>query len=186
MFTFNFVLELPEMLSPKTPGSRVNRHWNFAVKQAIRETLYDHWQTRIPMHFTPAARTLYDHRPRSPRYNKYKKSVGGQVTDIVKTGKTKRAMTRSMPVIRVGGNAVSSTVSGTMRLRWPKNDRKVGPKGLTRRNLNEEIQRFADGELPVVQRYFRDRFVYHLNRRLKSKRVRQRLGPQLSKLGIRP
>jgi hypothetical protein len=186
MFAVSFIFELPEMLDPRTPGARVNRHWNFAVKQAIRDTLHDHWQNRIPQHFQPNAKYKYDHRPRSAAYLKYKKKVNGETIDLVKTGKTKRSMISKTPTIRVGGNATVGTVTGTMRLRWPQNNRRIGPKGLTRQQLNEEIQRFADSEMPEINQVFAARFRLHLNKRLKSKRVRRRLGPQLRKLGISP
>jgi hypothetical protein len=78
---------------------------NRSAKESLREQGLHHWKVRIPQHFTRSAHQRYGYMPRVPRYMRIKARRWRSVTDLVKTGRMRDEMTKTPPVIRVGGKA---------------------------------------------------------------------------------
>ena len=105
-----------------------DRLHNRFVKEIMRELLMEHWQKRIPIHFTRPAHNRYGYAQRNLKYMKAKARRFHSTTDLVRSGKSKDYMTHYAR-IRVGGTAAAGDVTGTLELRFPF----PGGTGRTRR-----------------------------------------------------
>ena len=182
------ILELPEMLDPDGPAnSRVNRIHSRAVKTSLRRTLGLHHKVRIPQHFRRDARHRYRYHERKRVTKRIKRKRYHSITDLVKTGATKRKMIAGFESIRVGGSTEGGTVTGTMRLRFPfPTSNEWRGDGVTPDKMAEEIARFTDEETKQVANQFKAFYVDEINKNLTSRRVRKRIAGRLSRLGITP
>jgi hypothetical protein len=110
-----FRLELPE---PLLDGRAFERLHERCVKEALRLELVNHHRRRLPLHFQASNRTKYRHQERKPGWKAKKMNVYGSRTDLVASGRTKRAMT-SQYSLSVSGSAYGQGVVGTLTMRFP-------------------------------------------------------------------
>lgn len=180
----SIVLDLPEVLDPENRHARVNRIHDRSVKDAGRRALVQHQVRRLPAHFEVPARVKYRHYARLPRVEKHKRLRGQP--DLVRTGRTRIAMTKRNPVaLRASGNAGAGTVRFTMVLRFPESfrDKANASRGVTRAKMAEEISRWTTEDAAGAAKDFRENYLDHMRFRLSS-RVRKRIAPRLAQLGI--
>lgn len=104
---------MPEMLLASP------RMHNRIVRDALREVLDRHKNVQMRLHFQPGNAERYGHAQRSPRYKSMKARYYNSVTDLVKTGATKRFFATQKADIAVSGSAAADTLRGRLRLRLP-------------------------------------------------------------------
>jgi hypothetical protein len=106
-----------EMLEPLADGRAFERIHTRAVKASLTRELELHHQRRIPRHFEAPARTKYRYAERKPGWKIKKMNVWGSRTDLVASGRTRRAML-SQYRLTVSGSVANGMV-GTLRMRFP-------------------------------------------------------------------
>lgn len=109
-----FRMEMPEPLADGRAFARIHTR---AVRGALQHVLEQHHRRRLPGHFEAPARAKYRHVERKPGWKAKKMNVWRSRTDLVASGRTKRAML-SQYRLTVSGNAASGMV-GTLRMRFP-------------------------------------------------------------------
>lgn len=140
MIELSYVIDMPEFIdSPK-------RAYNRGMKEAMRSVVELHPTKFLPRHFTPMAKSEYNHEPRGENYNRTKSKRMGFAIDHIRTGRTKKSM-MGVPgaTIRVGGSATSGFLAGTATY---KRLHKVsdGAGGITIRQQNQELTTLTDKE----------------------------------------
>ncbi len=120
------------------PGRLVNSDRLHAriVRECVREELMAHWRNRIPGHFNRSATQKYRYAPRVTRYRRrgpggqktisyaaWKQQKFGSNSDLVKTGRSRHAMT-TQSKITIGGTASIHSrkapgINGQLRMRFP-------------------------------------------------------------------
>jgi hypothetical protein len=172
---------------------------NRCAKNALREEAVKHHKERIPLHFQRSARQKYGYQPRKEKYMRFKARVFRSVTDLVKRGKTKDAMTQGESKIRLGGkaadeNGVFGGMKATLELPFPigtdaqkriakriksgKGTRPTGPRGtgVTIPQMKKEIATIIPTESRDIAQGFLRRYGQHLARELaRAPRIRKRV-----------
>ena len=110
---FIWVLEIPTRAE-----DIAKREHNKFAKEAMRQVMFHHWTKTIPGHFERSAARKYKHKKRDRKYIISKLKKFGSAIDLVKTGRTMRAMT-TIAKITVGGTAQKETLTGKLTLRFP-------------------------------------------------------------------
>jgi hypothetical protein len=174
------VVELPElMVSSK---GRVARVINRAIREALKKEMLFHHKRRIPEHFNRFRQRKYGYQKRSERVERIKGRRSQ--ADLVKSGRTKREMTKTMSIRfpRTGQAGVS--ILGT--LRWPPGFRlnRSALKGITAEVMADEISRWTSREERVAASHVRDNFVEFLEQNL-SRRAKLKIKDQLTAIGVR-
>lgn len=124
-----------------TPGV-MKREINNVLKEAWRLMLL-YWHKRfIPQHFREIAKSLYDYKPRSKRYEARKKRLKGHTKPLVFTGETE-TLSRTV--------TVRSTFRGG-RMRMPI-------RKLNYRRLRPELEALTAGEVMQLERRFENEVV---------------------------
>jgi hypothetical protein len=106
---------MPEMLLASP------RAHNTLVRKAVYEVLERHKNETMRKHFQPGNDTRYGHAQRTAGYKRSKARYWNSVTDLVKTGNTKRLIA-SLPAkgnITISGSASADTIRGRLRMRLP-------------------------------------------------------------------
>lgn len=175
MPSFEAVIILPE---PLDSSARFMRLHNKALKEAMKETLIKHWKTRIPTHFQAKAKTRYRHFERAPATLESKRRGGRTLPDLYKSGRTRDKMTKEKPKIRIGGSGRKGQIRGTMILRFPADFRQAQKAtGVTRSKMADEISRWTAQEEEDAAKYFRNRYIHHMQVMLKTRpKIRARVG----------
>lgn len=127
---------------PSRPADMAERLHNRFAKEALRETLASHHRRTFRGRFEPAAKSKYDHAPRSPRYVKHKKNKFGHTIDLVYTGATRREFVKPGKPVRIGGTAAGGTLEAKMLFRFPFADANR-MKGGQRRTRNPRTAQLA-------------------------------------------
>lgn len=168
-----FRLELPE---PLLDGRAFERLHERCVKEALRKELEIHHRRRVPEHFTANNRTKYRHQERRPGWKAKKMNVYGSRTDLVASGRTKRAMT-SQSQISVSGSAYGAGVVGTLTLRFPfPASFESSTNRVTLQQMAKEIATITREEAEQVSTSFRDNYTALLNAGLaRSPKLRKRI-----------
>lgn len=186
-------LPVVEFTPPAMPEDLAQRYHNQFAKQALRETLAEHWRRHTRTHFQKYAGLRYNYRRRGVRYNEFKRRRFGEAIDMVFTGDTRREMTGKRPKITVGGAAVGGqkSLDGRYKLRFAfakrvqtnyakrverskKKGYTIQPKHNILPQLRREIEAWAGDEVTWARQYFLDRYMEKLNRfRGRRKRVRK-------------
>jgi len=68
------------------------------IKEELQGLVKMWWRRFLPMHFKPGAEHKYHYKKRSRRYQSKKASLTGRVTPLVKTGRMRIAVTRSVAI----------------------------------------------------------------------------------------
>ena len=156
------------------------RAHNKAGKEALHKELVLHHATRIPQHFKQAARGKYQYQPRTPGYKAKKKEVFRSITDLVRTGRTARWV-RTMHQIRIGGtiagrltkNPKNMTMRVTnpalvgnliMRFPFPVSRDNSNPRGVTIRQMADEITAVTQAEQAEIVAGFAKTYAAELNK----------------------
>lgn len=178
---FIWVLEIPTR-----PEDLVKRKHNEFAKNAMRGVIRNHWDKTIPGHFERAAARKYKHKKRDRKYIISKLRRHGSAIDLVKTGRTMRAMT-TISKITVGGTAQKETLTGKLTLRFPF---KGGTGSLRRRapgtstvkqlsavanliQMRREIEAWTPGERKAAAELFLKLYMKQVNNyRGQRKRIR--------------
>ncbi len=154
---------------------------NRAAKSALEEQAIKHWKERIPDHFDEAKQGKYPMAERSPEYQRIKERRYGRKAKLVKTGRTRTAMTRNRPTIRLGGRAANpdgtaGSLRLTMILKFPFTvTSDASQRGVTGDQMRREIGVILPEEARQIIEGFEAGYVKHLNRELASRpRIRKR------------
>jgi len=153
------------MTVPSRPADMAARLHNKFAKEALRETLQSHHRRTFRGRFEPAARSKYDHAPRSPRYVKHKKNKFGHTIDLVYTGATRREFVKPGHPVRIGGTAAGGTLVGRMIFKFPFADGNRMKAGQRRtRNprtaqLAKEISAWTAEEAKTAAQEFLQRYM---------------------------
>lgn len=168
-----FRLELPE---PLLDGRAFERLHERCVKEALRKELENHHKRRVPEHFQITNRAKYHHQERRPGWKAKKMNVYGSRTDLVASGRTKRAMT-SQSQISVSGSVYGAGVVGTLTLRFPfPASLERSTNRVTLQQMAKEIATITREEADEVTRSFADNYTNSLNAGLaKSPKLRKRI-----------
>lgn len=105
---------------PQRPGDLARRHHDRIAKEALREavTKYHDVKEGFEKHWRRDARERYNHRPRDPKYLRWKQRRFKSSVDIKKSGRTERKMLSEWK-LAAGGNASDKTLSVTLIVRFP-------------------------------------------------------------------
>jgi len=184
----SYTIEMPAMLSPSgSPRSRMNRIHAAAVKEALKSTLKTHHRTRIKEHFKQSAKTRYGHYTRDFKTLALKRRHWGNLPDLVKSGEMRRKIKTQRPRLRASGTVFRGFVSVLMQLKFPESFRSSpGARGVTRAKMAEEISRWTSDEERAAAQEFIRRYAQIINQKIRSKRWRKTIAPQLRKVGITP
>ena len=166
-------------------SARMRRIHEKAVRNAITDTLLKHWRKRVPQHFKQNARTRYDHDERKAPYKKIKRRQHHSITDLVKTGRTKFAMTTRKPRVQFGGGAGlrSSLGAGTrgrifLSFPFPTSRDNFTPGGVRIAQMAKEISTWTSDEVQQAAREFQLSYQEHLILLLaRSPRLKKKFGP---------
>lgn len=106
--------------SPTRPADLARRHHDRICKEALREsvTKYHDVKEGFEKHWRRDARQRYNHKPRDPKYQKWKARRFKSTVDLKKTGRTQTRML-SQWQIKAGGNATDKTLSVTLVVSFP-------------------------------------------------------------------
>lgn len=168
----DFFVEIPEALEvPKRAHGR-------AAKSALRATLVDHHRRRIPEHFKTSARSKYRHKPRSKGWKARKLAVHKSRTDLVASGRTKDKFL-SQFILRVGGSATGGRnkgrLEGKLIMRFPFPVRFQAEKGVSVKDMAEEISRWTIAEQRQASQLYARQYAADLQEEIrKSPRRRRR------------
>lgn len=143
----------------------MERVHNRAAKEAMRITMLDHHQKRLPGHFKRGNRAKYKHVRRKPDYRSIKQFKTGSTTDIVHSGRTKREVSQYMPKIRVGGTATGPFMTGRIVYKFPFPVARVG-KGVRAHpeQMAREIGHFTQEELNDAAEQFGSSYLEELEK----------------------
>ncbi len=180
-----FTFEYPDVLND-TQG--VHRLHNKVGKEALRQELLHHHKKRLPPHFDSNNRVKWNHKPRKEGYKFAKYKKWRSMTDLVASGRTKLAMTKSNPTPVIGGTASGSAgLSGKIKYRFPftqtnafqasqrkrysksPQDRKRVSPGITIDEMRREISAINTGEQREIAVSLRNNYAQILARELKSR-----------------
>lgn len=149
----SFSIEVPKLGAFLVEKSK--RAHNRIVKECVREVLTTHWRKRIPIHFTRPAHQKYGYAERNKRYRIRKQKKYGTSIDLVRTGRTRHAMTTQYR-ITVGGQASSGGVTGKLQLRFPfaggtRRFKKPGSRqAITIEQMAREIETITPDEIREI------------------------------------
>jgi hypothetical protein len=110
-----FVMSVPE---PILDTARFIRLHNQISRNVMRAVLLTHHEKRLPGHFAANAKSKYNYQPRTEATQRIKQAKYHHTVELVQSGKTKRAMTGSFPVVRMTGDT-SRILIGKIRYRFP-------------------------------------------------------------------
>ena len=185
-------LPVVEFTPPAMPHDLSQRLHNQFAKQALRETLSEHWRRHTRLHFQKFAASRYGYARRSRKYRKHKQKTKGHDIDMLFSGDTRREMTSKEPKITTGGAASGGKkgLTGNYKLRFPfskklqvnyeKRLKRSRQKGYTIRpkhnvvpQLRREMEAWAGDEVTWARQYFLERYMEKLNR-FRGRRQRKR------------
>lgn len=158
----SFEIEVPK-LGDFLVGNATRKH-NQLVKRAVHTVLMQHWRQRIPKHFTRPAHGKYGYAERSARYRVRKQKKYGTSIDLVRTGRTRHAMTTQFR-ITIGGQASSGGVTGRLHLRFPfpggtRRFRRRGTRqAVTIEQMAKEIETITPDEVREITEQVRDAYM---------------------------
>jgi hypothetical protein len=152
---------------PTRPDDVARRHHNRMTKDALREVLEEHHQTRLPEHFSRAAHAKYGYAQRNEKYIRTKQRryhTGG--LDLVKTGGSRARMAREGHVVMSGAAEGSQKkLGGTLKLRFDFR----GGSGRYRQpgaaqhipidQMRKEVRTFLAAERAEMARSFRAKYL---------------------------
>ncbi len=148
-----FVIVAPD---PMVNSARFLRIHNRISKNALKAVLLWHWETNTPKHFKQHARGKYDYAERSRGYKAKKRAKFGSITDLVKSGRTRDALTTQLPRVSVRGSSEKILFGRAKLARFPfpvSKDVK-DPRRVTVEKMADEIVRWVDSEAEeAVNRY---------------------------------
>lgn len=173
---FSLTIDFPEML---VNGERLH---NRMVRECLLEELQAHGIKRIPLHFRPLARHRYSYARRLSHvgrrsYDTWKRQKYGSTADLVKTGKSRAAMSNpANQRITIRGSAASGTLTGTLSVRFgwaggtgkQRSDRRV-TVGTTPKVMVEEVERIIPSEVREISEGIKGRYVAKVGEMLKRK-----------------
>ncbi len=134
---------------PRDPSLFAAEHNRFSRAANIAAAEF-HWQKHIPRHFEAFAAAKYGYWKRTNRYLKRKRHIVGNEPDNVFSGRTRRTITTTPPIIRatprISRLIMKLPISGTGRVLddaaaarlFKAGIRKT--KGFTNRQANSQIQ----------------------------------------------
>lgn len=183
---------------PLLNGRSFLRLHNRCAKEALRAEGVKHHKERIPLHFERPAHSRYGYQRRSEKYMRFKARKFRSVTDLVKTKRTKEAMTQGEAKIRIGGKAaddagVAAGLKLTLTLPFPigqdaqqqvarkirsgrRHFEKRQTSGVTIPQMKKEIATIIPSEAYQIARGFRRGYGQRLAAGLaKAPRLRKRL-----------
>lgn len=170
-----FRLELPEML---TDGRAFERVHNRAVRNCLTKQLENHHRRRLPGHFEFPARAKYRYQERKPGWKAAKMSIWHSRTDLVASGRTKRAMLSQYRITVAGNAAGGKGVVGTLTMRFPfpasfaNSTNRVSLAQMAR-----EIATITADEAAEVTASFKRDYTAEINAALaRSPKLRKRIG----------
>lgn len=180
-----FTFEYPDVLND-TQG--VQRLHNKVGKEALRLELINHHKKRLPLHFDQNNRSKYNHKPRKEKYKYAKYIKYRSATDLVASGRTKQAMTKSNPTPVIGGTASgASGLSGKIKYRFPftqtekfqqsqkkryskkPQERKRVSPGVTIEQMRKEISTINTSEQREIAASLKERYAKLLAKELKNR-----------------
>lgn len=168
------VLDMPEMIAPDAPRSRLRRIQGQAVKQALQDALRLHHRNVIKEHFKRDARHRYRHFPRHPATIARKQLHWGNLPDLVKRGRLRAHIKGQTPKIFARGSWGATNVTAVMTLQFPSHMRQFpGASGVTMEKMGNEIARFDTSDRTKLQEEFKKSYLRFIGKALK-KRKRQR------------
>jgi hypothetical protein len=107
--------------TPTRPEDIAKRHHNKFAKEAMNRMLVTHHEQRLPKHFENDAHTKYGYADRSNKYKVSKLRKFHSITDLVKTGASRRKiLSKSARKITIGGAAEGGKkgLTGTLEVRF--------------------------------------------------------------------
>jgi hypothetical protein len=196
--TVRATIAAPEPLLKERSFLRIH---NRAAKDALRKEGEHHHKERMPGHFKRSAHAKYGYKQRSPAYIRKKARRWRSTLDLVKTGRLRDEITKTPPVIRVGGKAADDEGNtGNLRLtltmpfhvgakaqesyaraaesgyRPTRNTTIVGRAGVTIRQMRRELAAITEDEGREIARGFLKRYGRNLAVALaRSPRIRKRV-----------
>jgi len=169
-----------EFTPPARPEDMTVRLHNQFAKQALRETLAEHWRKHTRRHFQFGARQRYGYFTRSPGYRRRKLKVKGHDIDLVYSGKSRAVISGQSPQIRTSGAAEGGkkNLGGYYKLRFPF----TGGSGRQRRRgsndtvarMVRELERWAGDEVAWARAEFLRRYMEKVNN-WRGRRRRRRM-----------
>lgn len=138
-----------EVPAPLVDSARFLRIHSSAAKDAMRSTLRLHQIKRLQEHFKQTNRHRYNHQPRRDKYKAAKRRKYHSITDLVKTGETRRRMLNEKHTIRVGGTA-ESELRATMTMHFPFPEDSAGRNphgGVGIAQMRKELAAWTDEEV---------------------------------------
>ncbi|HJT35718.1 MAG TPA: hypothetical protein VJ783_27060 [Pirellulales bacterium] len=159
----SFSIEVPKLGDFLVEKSR--RAHNRIVKQVVTEVLTTHWRKRIPGHFQRPAHQKYGYAERNKRYRIQKQRKYGTSIDLVRTGRTRHAMTTQYR-ITIGGQG--DGVVGKLHLRFPfaggtRRFRKPGSRqAITIEQMAREIETITPDEIREINEQVLAAYLKHV------------------------
>jgi hypothetical protein len=139
-----FVMSVPE---PILDTNRFIRLHNAISRNVMRAVLLTHHQKRLPGHFAKDAKQKYKYQERTEATQRIKQAKYHHNVDLVQSGKTKRSMTGSFPVVKMTGQPARILV-GKIRYRFPfpvSRDAK-DPRHISMATMGKEIATMTSAE----------------------------------------
>lgn len=171
-------IDLP---APILDSARFLRVHRAAAKDAMRTTLKLHQLKRLESHFKQTNRAKYNHAPRTARYKAQKRRKYHSITDLVKTGETRRRMLNEHHAIRIGGTADTELkASMVMHFPFPEGDRNPYG-GIDVAQMRKEITSWTDDEIREAAGEFQEYYFDEIEAALeRAPRWKKQIGAQVT------
>lgn len=158
---FGATVTIPD---PFLKSSRYARIHKRISRKAGDHVMKHHHKKVTKEHFKQTNRSKYDHFPRTAKYLKEKRKRYGSITDLVATGKSKRAILSMTPKVTFKGSPMN-VLQIHMTYRWPfdagAGEAKASfrPHRVSIAQMSRELTSWTDQEMIRAVEMYRDKWI---------------------------